>query len=119
MHNVVKWPNIILKSCGVNTARFLKCVWPFYNMHERAKNRFKKIICIDIKCIVLIRKIGISKVTLNGTTSNRGVFRIQSNISDGAFLQNKIFSFLMFSGGIERGQWHEMGEKKLRNQQFS
>ena len=38
MHNVVKWPNIILKSCGVNTARFLKYVWPFYNiMHERVK----------------------------------------------------------------------------------
>ena len=27
-----------LKSCGVNTARFLKYVWPFYNiMHERVK----------------------------------------------------------------------------------
>ena len=35
MHNVVKWSNILLKSCGVRTARFLKCVWPFYNMHER------------------------------------------------------------------------------------
>ena len=35
MYNVVKWPNIILKSCGVTTARFLKYVWPFYNiMHE-------------------------------------------------------------------------------------
>ena len=36
MHNVVKWPNILLKFCGVHTARFLKYVWPFYNiMHER------------------------------------------------------------------------------------
>ena len=27
-----------LKSCGVNTARFLKYVWPFYNiMNERVK----------------------------------------------------------------------------------
>ena len=35
MHNV-KWPNILLKSCGVHTARFSKYVWPFYNiMHER------------------------------------------------------------------------------------
>ena len=34
MHNVVKWPNIFLKSCGV----FLKYVWPFYNIvHERVK----------------------------------------------------------------------------------
>ena len=32
MHNVVKWPN------GVNTARFLKYVWPFYSIiHERVK----------------------------------------------------------------------------------
>ena len=37
MHNVVKWPNILSKSWGVNTARFLKYVWPFYNMHERVK----------------------------------------------------------------------------------
>ena len=36
MHNVVKWPNILQKSCGVNTARFLKYVRPFYNiMYER------------------------------------------------------------------------------------
>ena len=36
MHNVVKWPNIPLKSCGVNAARFLKYVWSFYNiMHEK------------------------------------------------------------------------------------
>ena len=38
MHNVLKWPNILLKSCGVNTAKFFKYVWPFYNiMHERVK----------------------------------------------------------------------------------
>ena len=36
VHNVVKWSNILQKSCGVHTARFLKYVWPFYNiMHER------------------------------------------------------------------------------------
>ena len=35
-HDVLKWPNILLKSCGVHTARFLKYVWPFYNiMRER------------------------------------------------------------------------------------
>ena len=29
-----------LKSCGVNTARFLKYVWPFYNIiHERVKEQ--------------------------------------------------------------------------------
>ena len=38
MHNVVKWPNILLKSCGVNTVRFLRHVWSFCNvMHERVE----------------------------------------------------------------------------------
>ena len=39
MHNVVKWPNILQKSCGVYTARFLKYVWPFYKiMDERVRS---------------------------------------------------------------------------------
>ena len=34
-----------LKSCGVNTARFLKYVWPFYNiMHERVNSNKKTFI---------------------------------------------------------------------------
>ena len=38
MHNVVKRPNILYKSCGVHTARFLKYVRLFYNIkHERVK----------------------------------------------------------------------------------
>ena len=37
MHNVVKWPNILKKFCTVHTARFLKYVWPFYNMQKKAK----------------------------------------------------------------------------------
>ena len=42
MDNVVKWPNILQKSCGVHTARFLKYVWPFYNiMYERVKKPFE------------------------------------------------------------------------------
>ena len=37
MHNV-KFPNMLLKSCGVYTARFLQFVWPFYNIiHVRVK----------------------------------------------------------------------------------
>ena len=32
VENVENWPN----SCGVNTARFVKYVWPIYNiMHEK------------------------------------------------------------------------------------
>ena len=41
MHNVVKWPNILLKSCGVHTAILIKYVWLFYNiMYERVKHLF-------------------------------------------------------------------------------
>ena len=40
MYNVVKWPNILLKSCGVHIARFLKYAWLFYNiMHERVNHK--------------------------------------------------------------------------------
>ena len=39
IHNVEKWLNIPLKSCGVNVARFLKHVWPFLNpMNERVNH---------------------------------------------------------------------------------
>ena len=33
---IKKWPNILLKSCGVDTAIFLKYIWPFFNiMHKK------------------------------------------------------------------------------------
>ena len=38
IHNVEKWPNTFLKSCGVHPARFLQYVRPFFNiMNERVK----------------------------------------------------------------------------------
>ena len=38
MHNVEKWPNILLKFCGVSIARSKKCIWPFFSiMYERVK----------------------------------------------------------------------------------
>ena len=44
IHNVEKWPNILLKSCGVNTAKFLKYVLPFFNIrNERVKITLLKI----------------------------------------------------------------------------
>ena len=30
MYNVDKWPNILLKSWSIHTARFLKYVWLFF-----------------------------------------------------------------------------------------
>ena len=32
MHNVVKWLNLLLKSCGVHTSRFFKYVWLYFNI---------------------------------------------------------------------------------------
>ena len=32
MHSVEKWPNILLTSCGMNTAKFSEYVWPFCNI---------------------------------------------------------------------------------------
>ena len=34
MHSVEKWSNILLKSCGVNEARFLKYVSPFFQLYQ-------------------------------------------------------------------------------------
>ena len=35
VHNVEKWPNILLKSCDVKTASFLKYAWLLFNIiHE-------------------------------------------------------------------------------------
>ena len=40
MYNVEKWPKLFLKSCGVNTAKFLRRVWPFFKiMHEMVKDQ--------------------------------------------------------------------------------
>ena len=36
MHNVVKWPNILLKSCGVNSARALQ--QPHYRALQQPHN---------------------------------------------------------------------------------
>ena len=33
-HNVEKWPNILYKSCGFHTARFLKYAWQFFQHYE-------------------------------------------------------------------------------------
>ena len=32
MYNVEKWLNILQKSCGIHTARFLKYVWTFFDI---------------------------------------------------------------------------------------
>ena len=71
MHNVVKWPNILKTSCGVNTTRFLKYVWPFYNiMHERVKatiifltTRSKFIVALCYKYSFTLMTLLMNKLT--------------------------------------------------------
>ena len=58
MHNVVKWPNILWKSCGVNTAGFLKYIWPFYNiMHERVKKGLEQSTSLTIDAIFFLKML--------------------------------------------------------------
>ena len=67
MHNVVKWPKILLKSCGVNTARFLKYVTSFYNiMHERVKRLRKQPIHARVNfTFILLNHILTSDINLS------------------------------------------------------
>ena len=44
IYNVEKWSNIRRKSCFVNASRFLKYVWPFFNIiHESIKFFFASL----------------------------------------------------------------------------
>ena len=41
LNNVRNWSNALWKSGGVNTARFSKCFWPFFNLqHKRVTQVF-------------------------------------------------------------------------------
>ena len=53
MHYVAKSPNILLKSCGVYTARFLKYVWPFSTLYMKALSLIKipNGICMVKSCV--------------------------------------------------------------------
>ena len=44
MRNVAKWPNILSKSCGVNSGRFLKSVWLFYNIADERVNVITELL---------------------------------------------------------------------------
>ena len=57
MHNVEKWPNMFLKSFVVNTARFLKYVWPFFNIIHGRVNIYKLVLTVKFtnflrKCFI-------------------------------------------------------------------
>ena len=49
IHDVEKWPNLLLKSWGVHTARFLKYVGPFFNIaNERVKELFAGVSKVSL-----------------------------------------------------------------------
>ena len=59
MQNVENRPNILLKSWGVNTARFLKYVWPFFNIMDKRVNNvsdtslnlsWRRCFIVDLLC---------------------------------------------------------------------
>ena len=56
MHNVEKRPNILLKSCGKSTERFLKYVLPFFNIIYKKDN--KENSNIHGGCLILNYLIG-------------------------------------------------------------
>ena len=43
-HNVEKWPNTLLKSCSVHTARFLNPIWPFFHIMHESLNQLATIV---------------------------------------------------------------------------
>ena len=80
MHNAEKWSNILEKSYVVHIARFLKCVWPFFDiMHKKVKDRddiiasviyfsilYKLPICNLLSCcLVIVEKSTPTNLILN------------------------------------------------------
>ena len=47
IHNVRKLLNILLKSCGVHTARFLKQIWPFSTFYMKGLNDLNGLISAE------------------------------------------------------------------------
>ena len=70
MHNVVKWPNILLKFLIFKTT--LKYVWPFYNIiHERV-NRKKQISCLSVYLLFH----SVSSKTLRNGIKNKKILQL-------------------------------------------
>ena len=55
-HNVENWPNILLKSCGVNTARFFKYVWSLFNIMKQRVNVHYKSVKVSFERIPIFAK---------------------------------------------------------------
>ena len=58
MH-VEKWPNILLKFCGVKMTKFLKYVWPLVNiMHEKViKEKTPKKYILLVNLVVNLKAV--------------------------------------------------------------
>ena len=55
VHNILKWPNI----ATLKIARFLKCVWPIYNiMHERVNHTFQLLDFLNRETRICVYCVG-------------------------------------------------------------
>ena len=91
MHYVVKWPNILLKYCSVNTERFLKYVWPFYNITHERININKNC---NYSCISKIDVLNLRLFLIN--SSGKIPFRKVTIKKLGNLLENKIIHSYSF-----------------------
>ena len=82
----------------LNTARFLKHVWPFYNMHERVKNNLDKFI----GCSCSVKISGLGKQAFNDIlTLYRQMVTSYTSYRNQSFgLQCKPFNWFLFDGNI-------------------
>ena len=83
IHNVKKLPNILQKSCGVNTARFLKYVWPFSTLCMKGLKCYEDLIETVIAFLNYCKK--------KWTRIFSAIFRTLSNFQDGGAESRYLF----------------------------
>ena len=76
MQILKNWANILLKACGAHTTRFLKYVWPFFNIiNERVKPK-------DIKKSNIINSVFLesvcSKQYIDAKNVTRNIFKVKN-----------------------------------------
>ena len=107
MHNFRKWPNRLWKSCSLNTVRFSKYFWPFYNtMHERFNSTSccsAPFGCSDISSIDRISRLEV--------VCKKGVLRIFAK-----FIGKQLCQSLFF---CQRAQSCSFIKKETLTQVFS
>ena len=78
MHNAEKWPNILENSWGVQTTRFLKYVWPFFDsMHENVNSAGDMMKIGDTMMIIIfVYSLNFSEATMQRFSENQLVWQV-------------------------------------------